>query len=275
MQHRRLYISADIEGVAGVASPEHMTPAGFEYEKAREWMTSEVNAACISAFECGIEEIVVSDSHGNGQNLCLDDLPQNVHVVRSWPRPLCMMDGIEQGFFDAAMLLGYHSGARDLRGVLAHTLSTRGVREIKINGKTASETVISGLTAAHFNVPVILVSGDDAYTEHAQSVFDDIELATVKWACSTTSTRTLLPQYACKLIADKTKCALNRLSDFKPQTIKRPIVVELDCVNRQSSELLGYLEMFDRTTATTVKFVSRDMVEVSKVFSFLLASGVL
>ena len=275
MRYQRLYISADIEGVAGVASKEHTTPAGFEYEKAREWMTNEVNAACNAAFESGIKEIVISDSHGNGQNLCLDQLPKNVQVVRSWPRPLCMMEGIEQGSFDAAMLLGYHSGTTDLRGVLAHTLSTHGVREIKINGKTASETVISAFTAGNFQVPVILVSGDDAYTEHAQSVFDDVEVATVKWACSTTSTRTLLPQDACQLIAEQTKCALNRLSDFRPQTIKLPVVVELDCVRRKAAELLDYLEMFDRTSATGVKFVARDMVEVSKVFSFLLAGGVL
>ena len=66
---QRLYISADIEGVAGVVTNEQTTIAGFEYQQAREWMTAEVNAACAAAFAHGIDEIVVSDSHGQGQNL--------------------------------------------------------------------------------------------------------------------------------------------------------------------------------------------------------------
>ena len=47
MQHHRLYISADIEGVACVATTEHTGPQGFQ---AREWMTNEVIAARDAAF---------------------------------------------------------------------------------------------------------------------------------------------------------------------------------------------------------------------------------
>jgi D-amino peptidase len=274
MLHNRLYISADIEGVAGVVSREQAVPEGFEYQQAREWMTNEVLAACEAAFECGIKEIVISDSHGNGQNLLLDKLPPNVQLVRSWPRPLCMMEGIEQGQFDGVLLLGYHPGATDLRGVLSHTLSGVGIKEMKLNGKTASETVISAATAAHFNVPVIMVSGDDAYAEHARSVLD-VETATVKWACSTTSTRTLLPQSACELIRQSVKQALDRLDDFKPYAIETPVVVDIDCVRRKASELLAYLPMFKRTSATAIQFEGKDMIEVSQVLMFLIACGVL
>ena len=273
MKHKRLYISADIEGVAGVVSGQQTTPAGFEYQRACEWMTNEVIAACEAAFSCGIQEVVISDSHGNGQNLLLDRLPKNTQVVRSWPRPLCMMEGIDQGPFDAAMCLGYHPGASDPLGVLAHTLHGGGIREVRLNGRVASETVISAATAAHFGVPVVLVSGDDAYAEHAHSVFDDIEAVAVKWAYSTTSTRTLLPQDACALIAERTCVALNRLSDFKPFELELPITVEVDCVHRRAAELLVYLDMFERRSATGVSFEAPDMEAVSKVFSFLLASG--
>jgi D-amino peptidase len=275
MLHHRLYISADIEGVAGVVSREQALPEGFEYQQAREWMTNEVIAACEAAFECGIQEIVISDSHGKGQNLLLDKLPPNVQLVRSWPRPLCMMEGIEQGQFDGALLLGYHPGATDLRGVLSHTLSGVGIKEVKLNGKTASETVISAATAAHFNVPVIMVSGDDAYAEHARSVLDDVETATVKWACSTTSTRTLLPQDACEIIRQSVKQALGRLDDFRPYAIETPVVVDVDCTNRKASELLAYLPMFKCTSATGIQFEGKDMIEVSQALMFLIACGVL
>ena len=275
MKHHRLYISADIEGTVGVTSKEQSGPTGFEYAQAREWMTNEVLAACEAAFENGITEIVVSDSHGNAQNILPDKLPSGVKLVRSWPRPLCMMQGIELGQFDAALLLGYHPGATDQRGVLAHTLHGRGFSEIKLNGKTASETIISAATAAHFHVPVIMVSGDDAYIEHAQSVLGDVEGAEVKTALSFTSTCTLTPQDAYALIGKKVAAALQRLETFEPYEIELPVTVEFSCVSRKASELLDYLPMFERRSAYDVQFVAKDMLEVSRVLSFLLASGAL
>jgi D-aminopeptidase len=71
----KLYISADIEGIAGVINRDQGGPTGFEYDKGREWMTGEVRAACEAAFEKGATDIVISDSHGNGQNLLMDELP--------------------------------------------------------------------------------------------------------------------------------------------------------------------------------------------------------
>lgn len=275
MKHNRLYISADIEGTAGVSSSQQTGPAGFEFQKARDWMTKEVTSACRAAFACGVKEVVVSDSHGSGQNLLLDDLPENVQVVRSWPRPLCMMEGIDHGNFDAAIFLGYHTGATDLFGVLAHTLSSAGIRAVRLNGEIASETVISAATAAHYGVPVIMVSGDDAYTAHAKSILGEIECATVKWSASHTSVRTLLPQEACELINHHLKKALKRLDDFQPHVINTSISVEVACVKRESVELLAYLPMFTRTSSTTIQFVAEDMPAVSRILSFLLSSGVL
>src|SRR5918993_4805230 len=87
----KIYISADMEGVVGVVTNEQLGPQGFEYARFREYMTQEVNAAVEAAFEAGATEIVVSDSHGNGQNLLIEKLPKNVLLVRAWPRPLMMM----------------------------------------------------------------------------------------------------------------------------------------------------------------------------------------
>ncbi len=92
----KIYISADMEGLAGVVTGEQLGPSGFEYERFRGFMTAEVNAAIDAAREAGATEILVSDSHGNGQNLLLEELPDDVMVVRSWPRPLMMMEGIDR-----------------------------------------------------------------------------------------------------------------------------------------------------------------------------------
>ena len=100
----KIYISADMEGVAGVVGQEQLTTQGFEYHQFREFMTAEVGAAIEAARNAGAIEFVVSDSHGNGQNLLMDKLPQDIQLVRSWPRPLCMMEGIDDSF-DAAFFI--------------------------------------------------------------------------------------------------------------------------------------------------------------------------
>src|SRR5215468_10110180 len=77
----KIYISADMEGVAGVVTADQLLPQGFEYGRFREFMTNEVNAACEGAFAAGATEIVISDSHGNGENLLVEKLPKNVTLV--------------------------------------------------------------------------------------------------------------------------------------------------------------------------------------------------
>ena len=90
----KVFISADMEGMVGVVTGDQLFPTGFEYQRFREFMTKEVLAAIRGARAAGAGEIVVADAHGNGENLLIELLPVNVTVVRSWPRPLGMMQGI-------------------------------------------------------------------------------------------------------------------------------------------------------------------------------------
>src|SRR6185295_6449036 len=108
----RIYISADMEGVVGAVTGDQLGPQGFEYERFREFMTEEVRTATQAAFEAGATEIIISDSHGNGENLLIEKLPKNVTIVRSWPRPLMMMQGIDETF-DGAIFLGYHTSTNN------------------------------------------------------------------------------------------------------------------------------------------------------------------
>ncbi|HST23771.1 MAG TPA: M55 family metallopeptidase, partial [Blastocatellia bacterium] len=127
----KIYISADMEGIVGVVTNEQLGPQGFEYNRAREFMTAEVNAAIEAAFQAGATEIVVSDSHGNGQNLLIEKLPKAVTIVRSWPRPLMMMQGIDETF-DGAIFIGYHTGTSNATGVRAHTISSARLADVRL-----------------------------------------------------------------------------------------------------------------------------------------------
>jgi len=265
----KIYISADIEGIAGVINRDQGGPDGFEYDKGREWMTGEVRVACEAAQDRGATDIVISDSHGNAQNLLMDALPESVRVVRSWPRPLGMMQGLEEGGFDAAMLIGYHAGSTNKGGLMAHTLYGTVVHEVRINGQVASETLISAGIAGHFGVPVIFVSGDDVYVEETRGLLDDFEAVITKTSYGTLSGSTLTPARARDLIHQKVGEALDRLGDFKPLSFAGSIALQVDFKHRLPAEMLDYLPIVQRISAYTVEYQATDMLDVSRFLSFV------
>jgi hypothetical protein len=58
-----------MEGIGGVDTLIQTLPQGRDYEKFRRFMTLEVNAAIMGAYEAGASEVLVSDSHGDVQNI--------------------------------------------------------------------------------------------------------------------------------------------------------------------------------------------------------------
>lgn len=265
----RVYISADMEGVVGAVTGEQLGPSGFEYGFFRELMTNEVNAAIEAARSAGATRIVVSDSHGNGQNLLLDRLPQDITVVRSWPRPLMMMQGIDQDF-DAAIFLGYHASTTNPRGVRAHTMSSANLAAVRLNGVEMPEAGINAAIAGHFGVPVVMVSGDDAIVEETRRLLGDVEGAVVKWSYGFHSARTLMPEPAHRLIQEKVRAALDRVDDFRPYLPNPPFRLELTFKSYLPAEVLAYLPSVERVDAHTVAFVGGDMVEVSMFIEFAM-----
>ncbi|MGD2215307.1 MAG: M55 family metallopeptidase [Gemmatimonadales bacterium] len=266
----KIYISVDMEGVVGVVTGDHLGPSGFEYGRAREWMTDEVLAAIEGARAAGATEFVISDSHGNGENLLLDRLPEDVTLIRSWPRPLMMMEGIDETF-DAAIFIGYHSSTNNPAGVRAHTMSSGRLAGVYLNGVAVPEAGINAAIAGHFGVPVIMVSGDDAIADEIRALLGDIEAAVVKWAISYHSARTLMPTAAYDLIRQKVKTAIERIDDFEPYVLERPVTFDVTFKNYRPSEVLAYLPIVERTDSHSIRFVGKDMIEVSRFLEFLLS----
>jgi len=264
----KVYISVDMEGVAGVVTGDHLGPTGFEYQKAREWLTEEVMAAIRAARDAGATEIVVSDSHGNGENILLDRLPPDVLLVRAWPRPLMMMQGIDEGF-DAVLFIAYHASTSNPNGVRAHTMSSANLTGIRLNGTLVPEAVINAAIAGHFGVPVVMISGDDAIVEEASSLLGDVEGAVLKWSYGFHSAMTVMPEVAQRIIAEKVGSALGRLEDFKPYQVDSPIRVEVSFKNYLPAELLSYLSIVERVDSHTIAFTGKDMIEVSRFLAFI------
>ncbi|MBA3633181.1 MAG: M55 family metallopeptidase [Acidobacteria bacterium] len=265
----KIYISADMEGVVGAVTAEQLGPTGFEYQRFREFMTQEVNAAIEAAFEAGATEVVVSDSHGNGQNLLIEKLPKNILLVRAFPRPLMMMQGIDASF-DGVIFLGYHSSTTNPQGVRAHTMSSARLADVRLNNISMSEGGVNAAIAGHFNVPVIMVWGDDAAVKEVTALLGDVEGATVKWNYGFHSAMTIMPEAAYALIREKVKRAIGRIKNFKPYKLKTPVQLDVRFKNYRPSEVLSYLSIVERTDAHSIRFTGKDMIETSKFIEFIL-----
>ncbi|MGH9823509.1 MAG: M55 family metallopeptidase, partial [Blastocatellia bacterium] len=154
----KVYISADMEGVAGVSTwSVQGLPPGREYEQFRHLLTKEVNAAIQGAYDAGATEVLVSDGHGDAQNIDVEELDPRVRLIRAWPRPLQMMQSIDDTF-DAVVFIGYHAGEGEADAVLAHTFS--GKETVKLNGMIVPEAGFNAAIAGEFGVPVVFISGD-------------------------------------------------------------------------------------------------------------------
>lgn len=264
----KIYISSDMEGVVGAVSGDQLGPGSFEYERFREFMTAEVNAAIDAARAAGATEFVISDSHGNGQNLLIDKLPDDVTVVRSWPRELAMMAGIDETF-DGVIFLGYHASTANMRGVRAHTMSSASITGLRLNGIEMTEGSMAAAAAGHYGVPVIMVSGDDVAVAENQVLIGDIEGAVVKWSKGFHSAETLTPEAGYEVIRTRTKSAIDRIDEFKPYVLDTPIELELSLKHYRPVELLGYLPNVERVNSHTIRFVGEDIIEVSNFLTFV------
>jgi D-amino peptidase len=194
-------------------------------------------------------------------------------VVRSWPRPLGMMDGIDASF-DGAILLGYHSSTANERGVRAHTFSSANVTSVRINGASMSEASVSAAIAGHFGVPVIMVSGDNIAVAETQVIVGDVEGAVVKWARGFHSAQTLTPEAAYDVIRERTRAAIRRIGEFEPYVLDAPLRLELGLKHYRPVELLAYLPGVERVSSHTVGFVGEDITEISRFLSVALGYSV-
>lgn len=264
----KVHISVDMEGVVGTVTSDQLGPAGFEYGRFRDFMTREAMSAVDAAKAAGATEIVVADSHGNGENLLIEQFPPDVRLIRSWPRRLGMVAGVDENV-DAAIFIGYHAGTNNPAGVRAHTFSSANLTRVALNGTNVTEGSWNAAIAGHFGVPVVMMSGDDAAIAEVRKAVGAIEAAETKRSLGFHSANTLTPQASYDLIRQRVRSALGRLQDFKPLKVQTPVTVDVSFKNYLPAEVLAYLPLFERTDSHSIRFRARDMAEASAIMSFL------
>ena len=265
---RKLFISADMEGITGVIQPAQLGPTGFEYGQAREWATGEVKAAIDAARAGGATEFVVCDAHGNAQNLLIDKLPDDVRVVRGFPRPLEMMQGIDPTF-DGVLLIGYHASEWSVDAVRSHTISSGRLLGIKLNGSYVMEAVFNAAIAGHFSVPVLFISGDRAAVTELQKTLPQVEGVIVKEPFGFHSAITVTPARGRQLIQEGVTRALRKAGWPAPYRLKTPIDLEVGFKFTPDAERAAYIPGLSRVDAHFVRGAFPDMPTITKLMQVL------
>ena len=177
---KKVFISADMEGISGIVGSDQLFATGGEYERSRKLMAADVNAAIRGARAAGATQIVVNDSHGSMRNLRLEDLDPGVSLISHSFKPAGMMEGLDETF-DAVLFIGYHAQAGTPIGLFAHTGSAV-VADVRVNGRSVGEGGLNTMIADWYGVPVALVTGDDVAVKQVAAAASGARLVVVKRA---------------------------------------------------------------------------------------------
>jgi D-amino peptidase len=259
-----VFVSCDMEGATGVVHPDQLLNKGYDYARARRFLTGDVAAACEGALEAGASRVVVCDGHGSMRNLLLEELPEPVEVVvgPASSRLLCQCEGLDDTF-DAAMFVGFHArnGARD--AVLPHTWVGSLVHEITVNGEVFGETALNAAVAGHFGVPVVLVAGDEAAVREAREVLPEVETVSVKQAFGRASAICRTPSWTRKAIKAAAEKALRRRRRPRPFAVRVPVVVSVGFHDVRMADRALKRPLLERTGPRSVAFSRPDFLEAA------------
>ncbi|MBM3450239.1 MAG: hypothetical protein FJX78_04540 [Armatimonadetes bacterium] len=225
----KLWIGTDIEGVAGVVNREHTARDGREHDRARGWLTDEVNAAIAGAAAAGVTEFVVADGHGTCRNIFPDRLDPRARLATGQlsSLPPSAVQALDASC-DAIFLVGFHARAGLHPGVLDHTSWSQTVSEVRINGAPVGECEINAAYAGELGVPVLLVSGDDVLAADIHGSMPWVRAAVVKRALGRFQAESLHPSLACARIREEAEEAIRDEAQWKSYQPSRPVTLELD-----------------------------------------------
>jgi len=270
----KILIAADMEGITGVVHWDQVNPDHAEYSRFRKLMTEDVNAAIRGAFAGGATSVAVTDGHHNGRNILIEELDVRATLNSGSPSPLSMVQGVDEDV-DGVMLVGYHGRMGTVNAILDHTWSDERVSGLWINGQAFGEAGLNGAVCGHFNVPVIMASGDQTLCAEVQELFGSkIEVAQVKRAFSRMSAECLPPAVTASLIEEVARRAVINLKSKKapkPLKVTKPINLTVKFEQSDMADKAALMPHATRTIERRVEYVAPDMVTIYLAFRTMLA----
>lgn len=260
-----IYISADMEGVAGLTVPNDVWEGGNEFERGRFLLTAEVNAAIQGAFDAGATRIVVNDAHMYMTNILVDQLDSRVELIRGSRKRGFMMEGIEKQGFHIAMFVGYHSMAGTQDGVLCHTFTNQ-IAGLYINDNLIGESTYNALYAGFYGCTVGMVSGDQSLRDELEHNLPWVEHVTVKQGIGRFASIGGSPEIAQRKIYKGAQNAIRRFRSGELQsfTIDLPATLKVRFYFTDRADISLNIPGTRRLDPLTVSFEAKDFETLHK-----------
>lgn len=210
----KIFLSVDMEGISGLVRWPDVATTGIDYPRGRRFLTADVNAAIAGAFAAGASEVVVEENHGVEDlcNVLMDEIDPRCTVIRGAGRPhSTTMAGLDASC-DAVFLVGHHACAGSRPGIMAHTVSYGDFSHVYLNGSLVGEPRLFAIRAGEFDVPVVLITGDQVVAEQVRALQPNVEAVVVKTALSNAAANCIPPARAATLIEAGARRAVERLA---------------------------------------------------------------
>ena len=259
----KVFLSTDMEGTAGVVDWEQCVGDGPQAAAGRRLLLAEVNAAIVGALAGGATEVVVNDSHSTMRNLPPGELAGRASYISGSHKPLYMMQGLDDSF-DAAMLISYHGSVGAPAG-LSHTYNPRAVVEARIDGTVTGEAGINALVAAHYGVPIVLVTGDSCACEETAALVPGVMQAVVKEHVSRVAAHSLHPEAACELIRERAEVAMSTAATATPPPLD-PGILEVFVRTTDIAEAASWVRGVERAGPRALRIQGSDRLATYRAF---------
>lgn len=265
----RVFVTVDIEGVAGVVNAQEGAPGNPEYERARRLMTDEASAVVAGIFNADPDAAVtVADVHGPYRNVIPELLDERATLSRGKPRVYGMVHGIDRGY-DAAMFVGVHGRAGSGSSILSHTF-TGTILDVRVNGRPMGELGLNAAVAGAYGVPVLLVAGDQSVVAEAHDLFgQQVATVQVKESFAHLSAESLHPRVAQRLLREAATQAIRERPAVAPLRVGTPVRAEVELARPVLADLAEMIDGAERVDGRTVRFVRDDMPAAYRVLRLI------
>jgi D-amino peptidase len=263
----KIFISFDMEGVAGIVDWSQCTAPGQPYEEGRALLLGEVNAAIDGALAGGATQIVCNDSHGRMNNLNPAQLHGRATYIAGRHKPLYMMEGMDASV-DAVFFVGYHGSISGESSVLSHTYNPSVVSKVELNGTECGESGINALVAVGCRAPVALITGDQQTITEGDPFFKEAERVVVKESITRFSASQLHPLDAREKIAAAAEAAVRRAAAgaIPVPGITLPARLDVHVQTADMAEVAAWVKGVARTGTRTIRVEGHDPVAVFRSF---------
>jgi len=251
---KKVYISADIEGISDIVTGISTMRGGHDFGVARKRFANEINAVVRACFDFGCSDVTICEGHADMENLIIEDLDPRIRLISGSMRNSLQMEGIEMGY-DAYISFGHAGAGLNIDGVLNHCYNGRKIYNLRLNGQTMNtETVINATIAGHYGIPLIAVIGDSAVCREVSEFIPNCEGIAVKEGISRHCAISYHPQACEKMIYDGVTKALEKANNVKPLNIGELITLEIDYKETSMADSACLVPGVERVSGRTIRY---------------------